>query len=376
MASSWYTLTPLDVLMLRDAKPFTPGERAWASGRFPPTGHVISGAIQTYLQERVTLCIRGPFLCFDEQLYFPKPLHIYKGSPMVPIPWLPPEDAYRNCHWDQTRPAPLIRQDGSGDSTKDQGSTYFSWTQIVKLLKGGKESTVEGIDEPFYKETRPHNTLQAGKRQVKEEDGYFVEICIRLKLGWSLAVSIEIQDEQTHTWHPLNIPEGTYLRLGGEGHQVLVTSCSELARQWQELQAISQVNFQSNRRCLAYLVTPGVFVRKTNGVSMCRAWPWEWKLANPSNANAGTGPLVSVATDKPIPINGRTRAVNPQQEIFSLPAPQVFAAPPGSVYYLEYPTSLMQDNEIVNGVANPVHRWRQLGYSEMLWLSNPFQEVQ
>jgi len=117
-------------------------------------------------------------------------------------------------------------------------------------------------------------------------------------------------------------------------------------------------------------------VRKTNGVSMCRAWPWEWKLANPSNANAGTGPLVSVATDKPIPINGRTRAVNPQQEIFSLPAPQVFAAPPGSVYYLEYPTSLMQDNEIVNGVANPVHRWRQLGYSEMLWLSNPFQEVQ
>jgi hypothetical protein len=26
----WYTLTPLDVILLRDAKPFTPGERAWA----------------------------------------------------------------------------------------------------------------------------------------------------------------------------------------------------------------------------------------------------------------------------------------------------------------------------------------------------------
>jgi len=43
---------------------------------------------------------------------------------------------------------------------------------------------------------------------------------------------------------------------------------------------------------------------------------------------------------------------------------------------LEYPTSLMQDNETINGVPNPIHRWRQLGYSEMLWLSNPFQEVQ
>lgn len=29
----WYTLTPLDVLLLRDAKPFTPGERAWAGSQ-------------------------------------------------------------------------------------------------------------------------------------------------------------------------------------------------------------------------------------------------------------------------------------------------------------------------------------------------------
>ncbi|MCS7030135.1 MAG: hypothetical protein NZL92_01195, partial [Gloeomargarita sp. SKYG116] len=64
----WYTLTPLDVLMFRDAKPFTPGERAWASGRFPPTGHVISGAIQAYLAKPAKLRIRGPFLCFDQQL--------------------------------------------------------------------------------------------------------------------------------------------------------------------------------------------------------------------------------------------------------------------------------------------------------------------
>jgi len=39
----WYTITPLDVLMFRDAKPFTPEARAWAGSMFPPNGHAISG---------------------------------------------------------------------------------------------------------------------------------------------------------------------------------------------------------------------------------------------------------------------------------------------------------------------------------------------
>ncbi|MFM7714712.1 MAG: type III-B CRISPR module-associated Cmr3 family protein, partial [Microcystis sp.] len=41
----WYTITPLDVLLLRDAKPFSPGERAWAGSTFPPNGHTIAGAL-------------------------------------------------------------------------------------------------------------------------------------------------------------------------------------------------------------------------------------------------------------------------------------------------------------------------------------------
>ncbi|MEN9252002.1 MAG: type III-B CRISPR module-associated protein Cmr3 [Thermostichales cyanobacterium HHBFW_bins_127] len=373
MVSQWYTLSPLDVLMFRDAKPFTPGERAWASGRFPPSGHVIAGAIQAHLGKPATLRIRGPLLCFDQQLYFPRPMHLFQGSPLTPISWLAPQDSYHQFRWDPARPAPLVSgQPQVSSSTKDRGADYFPYEQIKKLVKGENLDPATGINKPWQSETRPHNALKEGTRQVKESDGYFVETCIRLQPGWSLAIALEIYDNTHQQWHPLELPESTALRLGGEGHHVIVNSCLALAQQWTALQHSSQTVEQSKDRCLAYLVTPGVFIKTNNGIPMCRAWPWEWKLATPHPGSSQVGYLVSVATDKAIPINGRTHARTRENQDFSLPAPQVFAAPPGSVYYLNQPTPLAQDQpQKQNGDPNPHHRWRQLGYSEMLWMKLP-----
>jgi CRISPR-associated protein Cmr3 len=77
--------------------------------------------------------------------------------------------------------------------------------------------------------------------------------------------------------------------------------------------------------------------------------------------------LVSVATDKPVPISCRIR----DEKNVSIPAPQVFAAPPGSIYYLEKPETLFQDNPGLNKKGEPhkIQSWRQLGYSEMFWIS-------
>ncbi|MFS8887485.1 type III-B CRISPR module-associated protein Cmr3, partial [Synechococcus sp. R55.1] len=140
--------------------------------------------------------------------------------------------------------------------------------------------------------------------------------------------------------------------------------------QWQQLQDLSQAAFCQAGRALAYLVTPGVFIKKVDGRSLCRAWPWEWRLATPHPAHPLTGPLVSVATGKPVPISGRLRVDRPpEQRQMSLPAPQVFAAPPGSIYYLEQPAPLNQEEpELEDGRLNVFHRWRLLGYSELLWL--------
>jgi CRISPR-associated protein Cmr3 len=368
---SWFTLSPLDVLMFRDAKPFSPGERAWAKGGFPPTGHTIAGAILAHLQQQVTLRLRGPFLCLHEKLYCPRPLHLYQGSPMVPVNWLPETDAYHQCVWDPTRPAPLIAPGipPTSASAKDKGPDYLPAQAVLRAQKGEPWDLSEGVQKPWETEIRPHNTLQTGTRQVKDSAGYFVETCIRLQPGWSLAVAIEVFNPTTQHWDPLPIKESTALRLGGEGHRAMMDSCPVLEKEWQQLQDLSRKIQQSSNPCLAYLVTPGVFIKTNNGLPMCRAWPWEWKLATPHPASPKVGPLVSVATEKGIPINSRTRAQNDQREEFSLPAPQVFAAPPGSVYYLNQPASLHQDQPTkVNGNPNPHHRWRQLGYSEMLWL--------
>uniref|UniRef100_UPI0030846639 type III-B CRISPR module-associated Cmr3 family protein n=1 Tax=Petrachloros mirabilis TaxID=2918835 RepID=UPI0030846639 len=54
-------MTPLDVLMFCDAKPFTPGKRAWAGSVFPPNDHAIAGAIRGLLEAKVELHAKDPF---------------------------------------------------------------------------------------------------------------------------------------------------------------------------------------------------------------------------------------------------------------------------------------------------------------------------
>ncbi len=175
--------------------------------------------------------------------------------------------------------------------------------------------------------------------------------------GWSLAITLNI-----------DIPTPTTLRLGGEGHRVILNRCDPLAKQWQQLQTQSQKNFNAGGKAIAYLITPGVFeypqpVGANKIQSVCRAWPWEWKLTHCG------GNLVSVATAQPTPISCRIR--DPNDETKSIPAPQVFAAPAGSMYYLNHPQDLYQNNPTATNSksSQKAKRWRKLGYSELLWVS-------
>ncbi|WP_239112434.1 type III-B CRISPR module-associated Cmr3 family protein [Halomicronema sp. CCY15110] len=367
----WYTLTALDVLLFRDAKPFTPGERAWAGSVFPPSGHALAGAIRGFLQTKQSITLKGPFLYYEDQLHFHRPLHYVGDRPLVPVAWLSPQPKRM---WDQQMPMPLMTEEGhpleleKADSGKLR--QFLTYNQVLKLLQQ-KSLTKEnwlcptGIDpQPWTVESRPHNAIEPGQRTVKDSDGYFVENAIRLHSGWSMAIAL---DDDTHTQlQALGIP--ATMRLGGEGHRVLIERCLTLDEQWATLQAKSKENYQAaeamltqdpqKARSLAYLLTPGVFERTRNGVATCRAWPWEWQLAHAANKNQTPGPLVSVATDRPVPISPRHRDGND-----SVPTPQVFAAPPGSIYYLARPEELHQDNS-----THKAYKWRQLGYTELLWI--------
>ena len=381
----WYTLTPLDILLFRDAKPFTPEERAWAGSVFPPNGHAIAGALRGLLQDKTHFQLKGPFLCrakavtdTDEpnvRLYLPRPLGFIGSRPLVPLAWderLPLHHAL----WDHLQPCPLTTSlhnatnaedddEDNSDSLEQKYRQYLPSNVVEEYLRYGQISEPdwivkhEGEDKPWIVETRPHNAIQEGTRQVKDADGYFIENGIRLKPGWSFAIAV---DEKTHQAIE-KFGDTATLRLGGEGHRAILQPCDELGQQWNRLQELSRHNFQTSGKAIAYLVTSGVFERlHNNKKAMCRAWPWEWKLAHTVNANQTPGQLVSVVTDRAIPISCRFR----DESNKSTPAPQVFAAPPGSVYYLNQPQQLFQESELGSSKSQ---RWRQLGYSELLWIS-------
>ena len=133
----WYTLTPLDVLLFRDAKPFTPGERAWAGGSFPPTGHAISGAIRSILGDRPEKIV-GPFFCYEQStLYFPRPLGFAGKDPLLPLGWVPEHPLKDGLLWDKFQPMPLVKSvqaasDGSIDRDETKYRQYLPHETVVK----------------------------------------------------------------------------------------------------------------------------------------------------------------------------------------------------------------------------------------------------
>ncbi|MCT7957218.1 type III-B CRISPR module-associated Cmr3 family protein [Laspinema palackyanum] len=365
----WYTITPLDVLMLRDAKPFTPGERAWAGSIFPPNAHTIAGALRGISGDAGKFHLKGVFLAYDDTLYFPRPLGFVGPTPLLPLDWMG-DFPLSQGYWNPLQPCPLVkpRTEGKRDEEDEPESGYFyrqflPTQAIATYLKTGQIAKPDWLTQdqnavkPWTVETRSHNSLEQGTRQVKDADGYFVENAVRMTPGWSLAIAVN------------QLLDKTVIQLGGEGHRAILERSQPLEEQWKTISTLSDHNFKQSGKAIAYLVTPGVFERKQDsGQAVCRAWPWEWKLAHAANGNQKTGSLVSVATDKAVPISCRVREKESQQGQAqrSIPAPQVFAAPPGSLYYLNQPEPLFQDSDTA---PHHVQRWRQLGYSELLWIS-------
>lgn len=390
----WYKLAPLDVWLFRDAKPFVPGERVWASSGFPPNGHAIAGALRGLIrntgslakEEKPIFNLVGPLLCRQNTLYFPRPKGFAGAVPLFPLPWYE-EHPLQQAMWNPDRPFPLLPRNAprvsvgesqlfslAENSSPEEAEAYRQYlpTAVVEqYLKSGRIDRENWLAEdesevnPWKAEIRPHYTpnygIESGTSQT-QSNNHFVEKAIRLLDGWSLAIGIDRQ-----------FPTPKTLQLGGEGHRAIIKHCDELKPQWENLQKLSRANFARKDKSLAYLVTPGVFERKRErGKAMCRSWPWEWKLAGTGRDDSRVaGPLVALATDKPMPISCRLRDKNNGK---SIPAPQVFAAPPGSLYYLNEPVPLSADQQSQKQrpVSAAARRWRQLGYSELLWV--PFAE--
>jgi CRISPR-associated protein Cmr3 len=374
----WYTISPIDILLFRDAKPFTPGERAWAASIFPPSGHAIAGAIRSIVNSKIEMI--GSLFCYHDTLYFPRPLNFVGVDRLVPIEWWEQPRTHEKhplseqiiC--DESQPNPLVkawsdRTQSEQDEEKQQNLKYRQYLPteaIEQFLKTGaipKELLIVPSDEaedlnaeqkPWKTETRSHNSIDRDTKQVKDSGSYFIENAVRLLPNWKIAIGLNI-----------DIPTPEVIRLGGEGHHAILQRCTNLDSQWDTISQLSALNFQKSCKSMAYLITPGIFERqqdRQNRRALCRSYPWEWKLSHIHNPNQKPGNLVSVATEKAIPISGRIR----DEDNVSIPAPQMFAAPPGSVYYLNQPQVLFGAVEETKA-AMRVRELQNLGYSKLLW---------
>lgn len=385
MEMYWYAIEPLDVLLFREAKPFSPGEGAWAKGQFPPMPITVFQALRWFEDfyggkkedKQRDLKFIGPFLMDDQnQLWLQTPkdlIGIKKGgedeeavSNKPIVDWnrldrLRPKSEQSN--WDylvfpdnslEPMVPPQLKSEYVCGALKSEyvcgaPKPWIKAQALCQYLQGELTtiSTDDFCDDPWSVQVLPHIHMESGSRQVRDSDGYFTEVAIRLKPGWKLVAGISKKIEAT--------PEIQVVRLGGEGHRALVRLW-ENSKDWQDLEKFLTPNPKSK---VAYLLTPGL-ARAETDAPIYGAYPHEWR-----------DHLAGCVTSRPLLWGGVSsikRRTNSQQEgklEFSL-LPQRAFVPPGTVYVFNKPAPCNQ-LLLPNIGENWLDTFRTLNYGMLLW---------
>ena len=370
---SWYHLQPLDVLLFRDCKPFSPGEGSWAKGLFPPMPITVFQALRSLTigtdDEQAQFEFIGPFLVGpDEQLWVstPKDLRVFypergdrktAADHWTKLIQLQPidrdSDAWADIVFASDALPPLV---GAIAGEVDHLGEPRPWMRVETLKRYlAGESLEDAKPHDFHRnpwdlQVLPHIQMQSDRRQVCEEKGYFTEVAVRLYSGWKFLVGISTQ-----------LPEAA-VRLGGEGHRAMLSHCTG-DRVLNELLNPLQPRDQPTGT-IAYLLTPGL--ADLGGETPCNG-------AVPSSRLAG---LVGCATDKQILWGGvsqirRKRVGQTDEErrsndpTFAV-LPQRAFVPPGTVYVFKSPPPIDTGPLIPDRSASQ-QTFKTLNYGKLLW---------
>ncbi|QDZ41602.1 CRISPR-associated protein (plasmid) [Euhalothece natronophila Z-M001] len=375
----WYTMTPLDVLLFRESKPFTPGDGSWAQGQFPPLPttvfQALRSALPVYEESQRDLEFLGPFLMDEENtLWLATPQDLLcigeKSSEETP------EDEYEDTAdtWQETvRLIPNTSEVLVNENTSlSQAWQYLKSSQsfavmvppplnenqficgrpqpwikaeaLLDYLQGKSLSDPNAFHaDPWSSQVLPHIHMETGKRQVKAEEGYFTEVATRLHPGWRLVMACSA-----------NIEEETVIRLGGEGHRALLSAIAPPSV-WKQLEELNTPD--SDRNC-AYVLTPGLAQRIPHE-PIYGTYPYYWQEA-----------LESYVSDRALLWGGVSqiqRQTKGETE-FSL-LPQRAFVPPGTLYqFRELPERTDSLLPPQGGVL--LHTLQQLNYGKLLWGKN------
>ncbi|MEM7553515.1 MAG: type III-B CRISPR module-associated Cmr3 family protein [Cyanobacteria bacterium P01_A01_bin.84] len=376
----WYKITPLDILLFRDSKPFSPGEGSWAKGLFPPMPITVFQALRSCLiksnskeqRNQRNLDFIGAFLLDkDNTLWLPTPKDLVCLYPKgvdrkvasdgwVEIHRLQPvssdSEIWKHLVFSDEQIKPLV-VNKKWDGTISPPKPWIKAEALFDYLNSEKDNCNWAKDDftnnPWDNQVLPHTQMQLDKRQVKDSEGYFTEVAVRLREGWSLVAGFSG-----------DISENV-VRLGGEGHRALI---NKLNLEGDELNTTlkKQLNYLSsnnytandsiNKSKYAYLLTPGLALVEE---SKYGCYPQDWK-----------DNLQACATDKALLWGGVStfrKDVKDKltREEFAF-LPQRAFVPPGTVYLFndELPT----DRQVLpDGETNWLKTFKKLNYGKLLW---------
>ena len=363
----WYAIEPLDVLLFREAKPFSPSEGSWAKGQFPPVPitvfQALRSALEHYQQKSRDLKFLGSFLLDkDNTLWLPTPkdLLAVKSKPPTNEGILEDDLDKKTDDWDRTERLQSIFSveeevrnyipfDSDGlkpmvtpPIKKDEficgiPQPWIKADTLIQYLKGETITNSQDFHaDPWSVQILPHIQMQSGTRQVKDEEGYFTEVAIRLHPGWRLIAAMSVKLEQT------------VVRLGGEGHRALVSPLSDF-QPWQKLAAYEQYK---DRKNFAYLLTPGLAEKEP---AVYGVYPTNWK----DNLNG-------CVSDRPLLWGGVSTIQRKEQDKEFALLPQRAFVPPGTVYLFDkIPPQTDYLLPLTGG--NWLTTFKQLNYGKLLW---------
>jgi CRISPR-associated protein Cmr3 len=394
----WFSITPLDVLLFREAKPFSPGEGSWAKGLFPPMPITVFQAMRSLLpyygdgkdNKRHNLTFLGPFLHDPNgDLWFATPkdlVGVLTHNPDDEEPNLGHKKA--SAQWEKLvrlqpynlestngalefsaypmvspdlnneyicgKPAPWIRADAL--EAYLSGQAEFSHTDFTDNFE--KRPWVRS--DPWDVQILPHIHMQDNARQVRDSEGYFTEVAVRMEPEWGFVVGIEgdpaIDDD------PFQDIQKAVMRLGGEGHRAITIQLNEVPNQWTALQQFMTPG-DNHESHLAYVLTPGLAqVEASKPVYGLN--PYEWN-----------GLVHGCAGDKQL-LWGGVRKVwrrrdpdntDQESEEFGL-LPQRAFVPPGTVYVFDGQLPKPENRRLLpHAQSKQRQTFEKLNYGKLLW---------
>ncbi len=321
-------ISPLDVSLFRDPKPFSAGEDVIATSVFPPSPSTFYGAIRTEILSRQNftfqtrgqiknkqnlinqidsltkdLSIIGPFISDEYNFeYFPLPKDVVKIKGEDRYVQLKPSvltrfksDLPANPLWVRTRYDEYIEERTGLISDSD--------------LKGYLEDKDAGhpIESGIFQKEERIGIKKSSSTKTTEEGFLYIVEYVRLNSqnGYS-GFTLDIEGS-------VNLPDEGFLRLGGESRAASYKKIPD--RAWSD-DGIKEI-VTKTRLFKLYFLTPAIF----NG-----GWVAEWMLKGEKDGLRFK--LISACIGKPAHIGGF-------DIVMDRPKPMKKAVPAGSVYFFE-----------------------------------------